>query len=109
MALRQFNALAGSLSEIIEFRTPCLAASNRPDVYYVRRVQREDSLDTLISDNTPNCKSLVYPAAFARNHRARKDLSADLVAFLNLAMYIDRIAYLKIGHLLLKTFAFYRI
>jgi len=109
VTLRQLDALAGALSEVVEFGTSGFAASNRPDIKNVRRMHREGSFHALVRNNTPNGKGFAHPATFTRNNRARKDLYTCFIALLDLAVHIDCIAYLKIWHLFLEAFAFHRI
>ena len=109
MSPRQLDALAGSFSQVVEFCTSGLAASNRPDIENVRRMQRESSFHPLVRNNAPNGKGLTHPATFTRNHRARKDLDTGFGAFLDLAVHVNCIAYLKVRHRLLEALAFHRI
>ena len=103
--LCQPDGLAGPLAEVVQFCPPCLAATDRPYVQDVRRVQRENAFHTLVIDDPPDSEALVDAPAFAGNHRAGKDLRAFLIAFLYAAVNIDYIAYLEMRDLFLQTFA----
>jgi len=72
-------------------------------------MQGESSFNALVPNNAPNGKGLVYPATFTGNHGSRKDLNTGFIAFLNLAVHIDCVAYFEIRYLLFEAVAFYRI
>jgi hypothetical protein len=103
--LGQPDGLARPLAEVIQFCASCLAASDRPDIQDVRRMQRENAFHTLVIDDPPDREALVNAPAFAGNYRAGKDLRAFLIAFLYAAVNIDYIAYLEMRDLFLQTFA----
>lgn len=70
--LSELDGLAGPATKIIELGPPGLAASYRLDIEDVGRVQREDSFDSFVTDNSPDGKGFVNPPAFARYNRAGK-------------------------------------
>lgn len=69
-------------------------------------MKREDSFDSLVADHSPDSKSLVDPSALAGNHRAGEYLRADFIAFLDGAVDIYYIAYLKVRYIFLQALAF---
>lgn len=105
MSLGEPDGFACSLAEVVQLRTPCFSASNRPDIQNVRRVEWENPLYALVIDDTPYREVLVNTTAFAGNHRAGKYLCAGFIAFLNAAMYVNDIAYFEMGNLFLQAFA----
>jgi len=90
------DGLAGSPAEIIQFCTSCFAASNGLDIDNIWRMNRENALDALVIDNSPDRKSFVNAPAPAGNYRAGKYLFADFVAFLDKTMDINKIAYFEV-------------
>jgi hypothetical protein len=103
--LSELDGLAGPVTQIIELGPPGFAASNRPDIEDVGRMQREDSFDALVTDHSPDCEGFVYTPAFAGDYRAGKYLSSLFVALFDTAVDLDDIAYLEVRDLALKTFA----
>jgi hypothetical protein len=59
-------------------------------------MQREDSFDSLITDDSPNGEGLAHSAALAGYYRTGKDLKTCFVAFRDFTVHIDRITYLKV-------------
>ena len=69
----------------------------------------EDSFDSLVVDNPPNCEILVNATALAGDYGAGKYLCTLFVAFSDTAVDIYNIAYFKVRYIFLQTFAFNRI
>jgi hypothetical protein len=88
----KLDGLAGSLSQVIELCAPCPAASDGPDVDYVRRIKGKDSLDAFVVYNSPDGEGFVYAAAFAGYYRAGEYLETLPVAFSDSAVDIHGIA-----------------
>ena len=103
--LSESDGLAASLTQIMQLGTPCFAASDRLDIENVGRMQREDSLDALVGDYSPDCEVFVNAPAFAGDYRAGKYLRAGFVALLDTAVDLDDITYLEMRDFALKTFA----
>jgi hypothetical protein len=99
------DGLAGPVSQVVELRPPGLAASNRLDIEDIGRMQREDSFDALVTDNSPDCEGFVNAPAFPGDDRAGKYLCSLFVALFDSAVDLDDITYLKVRDLALKTFA----
>ena len=105
VSLSQFDGLAGSLAEVVQFCPAGFAASNRLNIQNVRRMQRENPLYPFVIDDPPDRESLVDSPAFAGDYRAGKDLCSRFVAFLDSAVDVNHIADLKMRNLVLQTFA----
>jgi hypothetical protein len=99
------DCLAGPITQIIELGPPGLAASDRLDIYDVRRVQREDSFDALVTGESTDGEVFVNAPAFAGNHRAGKYLRSLFVAFFNTTVNLYDIAYLEVRDFILETLA----
>jgi hypothetical protein len=97
--------LAGSVTQIIELGPPGLAASDRFDIEDIRRMQWENSFDSLVTYHSPDGEGFVNAPAFAGNYGAGKDLRSLFVAFFDTAMNLDDITYLEMRDVALKTFA----
>lgn len=67
-------------------------------------MQRENSLDTLVTDDSPDGKGFVNTPAFAGDYRAGEDLRSLFVALFDTAMNLDDITYLEVRDFALKTF-----
>ena len=103
--LGELDGLAGPVTQIIEFGPSGFAASNRLDIEDVGRMQREDSFDSLVTDDSPDSEGFVNAPAFACYDRAGKDLRSLFVALFDTAMDLDDITYLEVRDLALKAFA----
>lgn len=103
--LGELDGLAASVAQIIELGSPGLTASDRLDIDDVRRVQRKDSFDALVTNDSPDREVFVNAPAFAGNDRAGKYLRSLFVALFNTAVNLDDITYLEMGDLVLETFA----
>jgi len=107
--LRQPDGLARSVTQVIQLCPPCFAASDGLDIQDVGRMQREDSLDALVVDDSPDREALVDAPAFAGDYRAREYLRALLVAFFDAAVNVHYIAHLEVGYAALKTLTLYGV
>ena len=96
---------ARSLPEEVQLGPPDLAAAGRHDIEHVGRMERELPLDALVAHDPPDGEALIDAAAFAGDDRAGENLRAGLVAFLDPAMDVHRIAHLEVRDLLLQTLA----
>ncbi len=67
-------------------------------------MQWENSLNAFVAGHSSDGKCLVDASALTRNYCAGKDLSTYLVAFLDPAMDIHRIADFKVRRFFLETF-----
>jgi len=105
MPLFELYGLAGPIAQIIELGSSGLAASYRLDIEDIRRMQREDSFDSLVTDHSPDREVFVNAPAFAGNDRAGKYLCPLFVALFNTAVNLDNITYLEVRDLVLKTLA----
>ena len=105
MASRQPDRFAGSLAKVIELRTSCFSASDRPDVEDIGRMKREDALDPFVIYDSPNREGLVHAASLSRDYHAGEDLGTILVALFDSTAHIDHIAYFKMRHIFPETFA----
>ena len=102
--LCELYSLTGPFTQVVELGPPGLAASDRPDIEDIGRMQRENSFDSLVTDHSPDRKGLVNAPSFAGDYRAGKYLRSLLVALFDTAMNLDDIAYLEVRDLALKTF-----
>jgi len=105
VSLGELDGLAGPITQIIELGPSGLAASDRPDIEDVGRMQREDSFNAFVGDDSPDGKGFVNAPSFAGDYRAGKYLRSLFVALFNTAMNFDDIAYLEVRDLALKTLA----
>jgi len=105
MSLGEPYGLAGPATQVIKLGPSGLAASYRLDIEDIGRVKRENSLDTLIADDSPDSECFVNAPAFAGDYCAGKDLRSLFVAFFDTAMNLDDITYLEMWDFALKTFA----
>ena len=103
VAMRQPYRLTRSIPQKIQLCASDLAASYRADVKDIRRVQREDSLDTLVAHHPADREGLVDPTAFAGDHSTRKNLRAFLVTLFYPAANVNRIAYFETRYIFLEA------
>jgi len=103
--LGELNGLACPVTQIIKLGPPCLSAPDRLDIDDIGRMQREDSLDALIRDDSPDSEGFINTPAFAGDDRAGKYLRSFFVALLNSAVHFYDIAYLEVRDLALETLA----
>jgi hypothetical protein len=68
-------------------------------------MQRELPLHAFVADNPPDGEALVDPPTLAGDDRTGENLRAGLVAFLDPAVDVHRIAHLEVRDLLLQTLA----
>jgi len=66
----------------------------------------ENSLDPFVGNNSADSEGFVDAATFACDYCAGENLDAFLVAFFNLAAYVNRIAYFEMRYIFFKAFAF---
>ncbi len=105
VAVGEFDGLAGSLAEEIEFCASCFAASGRLDIDDIGRMKREDTLDALVGDDSADSEGFVDASASAGDYRAGKYLDAFFIAFPDSAAHIYGIAYFKMRYIFLQSFA----
>jgi hypothetical protein len=105
--LRKLDRLADTVAQIIQLRPACLTAAGRSDINDIGRMERENTLDTLIIDDAAHGEHLVDADAFAGDHGTAEDLRTGLIALDDLAMHIDGIADLKVRCFLFRMFCFY--
>ena len=103
VTLGEPDGFSGSLAQVIELCSSCLAASDGPYVEHVGRMKREDSLDALLPDHSAYGEGLVNSPAAACDDGAVEYLRADLVALFDSAADIDNIAYLKVRDVVLQA------
>jgi len=103
------DGLSCAFAEVIELCPPCFTASDRPDIKDVGGIQREDSFDALVVDDSSDSKCFVDSPAFSCNYGSCEYLYAYFVAFLYAATDIYGVANFKVRQLLLYTFALYGI
>jgi hypothetical protein len=89
--LGQPDGFAGAFSQVVKLGAFCLAASQGPDIDYARAMQRENTLDTFIVNDSTHGEHFVYAAAFA------------LFYF---TVYIDRVADLEVRQVGFQALAF---
>jgi hypothetical protein len=109
VSLGQSDGLAGPLPEEIEFGPAFFAAANRLNVQDVRRMQREDSFDAFVVDDSPDREALVNAPPFAGNDRPGEDLGSLLVALFDQAVHVYDVADLEVRDITLETLAFNRV
>lgn len=109
VSLGQLYCLTRSLPQEIQLCSSCFAASYGLDVHNIRRIKRKDSLDALIAGKPPHGEHFVDSSAFAGDDRAGEYLDSFLIAFLDFAVHVNYVTYLKIGHIFFQAFDFYRI
>jgi len=107
--LGQSYGFAGPLSQVVQLRAFGFAAAQRSDVEDIGTMQREDTLNTFVADDSANCEHLVYATTLAGDDSAGEDLYPLLVALDNPAMYIYRITDFEMRNLVLEALAFDRI
>lgn len=98
MSLRKTNRLTGSAAKIEQLGAAYLGASGRNDIYDIRRIERENTLNTLIANHTANSKHFVDAVSLTGNDHAREQLDTGLGTFHNTAMYINIVAHFKVRH-----------
>jgi len=106
VSMSQAGRLAGSLAEIIQFCTPCFAASNRPNINHIRRMNWENSLHAFVVYDSPHREGFINPTTSAGNYCAGKHLNTLFVAFPDSAAHIYRVAYFKMRYILFEAFTF---
>ena len=103
VTLCQPDGFARSITKVVKLRSSCLAAPDGLNIEDVRRVKRKDSLDTLVTDHSADCKGLVNSAPFSCDHSAIESLCADLIAFFDPTADIDNIPYLEVRDIVLQA------
>ena len=103
--LRELDRFAGPLTKEVQLGPANLATAGGHDVQHVGRMERELPLDALVGDDPPDGKALVDAATLAGDHRTGENLRAGLVAFLDAAVDVHRIAHLEVRDLFLQTLA----
>jgi len=104
--LGQPDGLARPVAQVVQLGPPGLAASDRPDVEHIGRVQRENPLDAFVIDDPPDRKALIDAAALAGDNRTGEYLRTFLVSLSDSAANVHDVAYLEVRNLALETFTF---
>ena len=103
--LGELDRLAGPLTEEVQLGPADFAAAGGHDIEHVGRVERELPLDALVADDSTDREALVDAPAPAGDDRTGEDLRTGLVAFLDSAVDVHRIADLEVRYLFLETLA----
>ncbi len=103
--MSEADGLSGAFAKVIELCPPCFSASDRPDIKDVGGMQREDSFDALVFDDSSDGECFVNSAAFPCDYGASEYLYAYFVAFLYAATDIYGVANFKVWNFTLYTFA----
>ena len=90
--LAKLAGFTDSMSEIVELGAAHLAAALGFDTDHIGRMQHEDALNALLSNDTTHGEVLAQAATSASNDHAVKDLKPILVAFYDSGMDIHRVA-----------------
>jgi hypothetical protein len=69
-------------------------------------MEREDSFDALVTDDSPDSEGLVNAPAFTGDYRAGKYLRTLFIALFDTTVNIDYITYLEVRYFVLEIFAF---
>jgi hypothetical protein len=100
--LSQSYSLAFSVPEEVKLGPTGLSASDSLYVNNVRRMQRETSLNTLVTENATNGKVFVNTATATGNDSAAEYLDTLLVTLFDHTMNVYRITDLKIRNFFLR-------
>ena len=103
VAVSKADGFACSLAEVVELCPPCFAASDRPDIDNVRRMQGEDSFDALVIYDSSDSECFADSPASACDYGAGKYLYTLFVALLDAATDVNGIAYFKMGDAFLQA------
>ena len=106
VSMSESNGLSDSFAEIIEFCPSCFSTSDGANMEDIGRMEWEDSLDALIGNDAADGEGFADAAAPAGDNGAGEYLNALLVAFLDFAAHVNRIAYFEMRYFFLKAFAF---
>ncbi len=106
VAMGQFDGLARSLAEVIEFCTSALSAADGFYIDYIRRVKREDTFDTFVIDDSADGEGGIDAAASAGDNCTAEYLDTFFVAFLDFADDVDCVADFKERYIFFKGLAF---
>jgi tRNA(His) 5'-end guanylyltransferase len=106
VTLGEFYAFTAALSEEVEFCASCFSASDGSYVNDVRRMDREDSFDTLVAYDASDSESLVYSASPAGYDGSAEELDTGLGAFNDAALHFHDVTYFKIRHFFLEALTF---
>ena len=109
MSLCKSYGFSGSITKEIKFRTSGFSASDRLYVDDVGAVQWENTLDTLVVDYPSDSERFINAATLSADHGAYKYLNPLFVAFSDLTVDLDDIAYLEVRNIFFQTFVFNRI
>jgi hypothetical protein len=104
--LGQPDGFAGAFSQVVKLGAFCLAASQGPDIDYARAMQRENTLDTFIVNDSTHGEHFVYAAAFAGDDYAGEYLDSLFIALFYFTVYIDRVADLEVRQVGFQALAF---
>jgi len=109
VALGEPDGFSAPFPQVEKLCPSCLSASDSLYLRDIRRIQREDTLDTLVSDDPPDDESFVNSPSFTRDYGPGEYLNPLLAAFLDLAMNINGIAHFEMWNVFPEAFAFYSI
>jgi hypothetical protein len=102
--LGELDGFSASVAQVVELGPSCFAASDRLYIDHVGRMQREDSFDALVCDDSADREVFVNAPAFACDYRAGEYLRSLFVALFNPAVYLYKITYLEVGELFFEIF-----
>jgi len=105
--MRKFDGFTDAVAKEVEFCTSCLSAPDRNDIDYVRRMQREDTLNTFAADYAANGYRFVDPAALTADYGTAEYLNTSFFTFLDPAVNLYGIAYFEIRDLGFKALTLY--
>ena len=93
------------LAQVVELCAPDFSAPDGLDIEDIRRMKWENAFDAFVIYDAPDSEILVDSPSLAAYHSSCKDLDAFLIAFLNPAVNIDYVTYLKMRYLFLEALA----
>jgi hypothetical protein len=95
------DRLACTFTEVVQLCPSCLAASQRPYIDNIRRMKRENSLDTFVVNNTADGEVFINSPPLTCDYGACKYLRTFFIALLNATVDVNDIAYLEMRYLFL--------
>src|SRR5580658_5497088 len=99
IALAQARRFALQAAEVIKLRSANAPAAHEVNVVNYRRLHRKDTLNAVPEADLPNGNGLAHSRVLARNHSAFKSLQALFVAFPDLDVHANGVAWtdLRVG------------